>query len=491
MNLCAKVLIALIVFSATTHAAEPPETILDRKVHLEEDLIRDIPPVPRLCDAMNLPKEHIDIGGCMLYCEREGQNGPPMVLLHGGPGCTHHIFHPSFSKAAQFARVIYYDQRGCGLSDFKPGPGYTVDQAVDDFEHLRAKLGVGKWIVVGHSYGGLLAKCYAVKYPDSLLGLVLVGASTAVSDRGGSRQGEFMTPEETNRIGEIRKTPGLSTELNVYNAFLNGDWKRQYFNKPSRERIAQIALYEWKHDAHFNSRMSGDTHRIHLDGLFKECPIPTLIFEGKWDMTWDTSKPDLMKTEHPRAELVLLDKSGHQMFDDEPKAFFGALQKFAAGLKALSEADLTPWKARLAEWKASLPALARTLGYGRQSSEKIAKAYTKEGLEDLENFDEFLRIGFALYDVKRYEEALYVFSECAGYPDDNTFRRAEALIWQGHMLDLLGKRTEAVAAYQQAADMHLRDVIRHDQYDVEYSLDTYPGERLKSPFSRVENRQKE
>jgi len=76
---------SLFAVSGIGHAAEPPETVLDRKVHLEKEIIREIPPAPRLCDAMNVPKERIEVGGCSLYCEREGQAGPPMVLLHGGP----------------------------------------------------------------------------------------------------------------------------------------------------------------------------------------------------------------------------------------------------------------------------------------------------------------------------------------------------------------------------------------------------------------------
>ncbi len=487
MKTACRLFIILIAMQGSTWGGEAPETVLDRKVHIEKEIQREVPATPRFCDAMAVPKERLDVGGGALYCEREGQSGPPMVLLHGGPGSTHHYFHPSFTRAARFAQVVYYDQRGCGLSDFTRGQGYSVDQAVDDLEHLRTTLGLGKWVVVGHSYGGLLAKHYAVKYPDSLLGLVLVGASTAVSDRGGSRQGQFMAPEELKRIGEIRQMRGLSTAQIIYNAFLNGDWKRQCFNKPSRERIAQIASYEWNQDGGFNSIMSTDARRILLDGLFMECPIPTLIFEGKWDLTWDAAKPKLMQKEHPRAELVVLEKSGHQMFDDEPEAFFGALERFVTGLKDIPEAQIAPWKACLATWKNALPSRIRASGFGRKSSESLAKAYTKAGLDALESFDEYLRMGLALYDVKRYGDALDVFQACAGDMGDNTFRRGIALVWQGHVLDLLGRRDEAIAAYQEAVDMGLRDEIQNDQYGLKYSLDTYPQERLKTPFVRLEN----
>ena len=87
----------------------------------------------------------------------------PVVLLNGGPGATHHYFHPWFSRAKDFARVIYYDQRGCGLSDYNPGAGYSVFQAVEDLEQLRRALEIDQWVVAGHSYGGYLAQQYAVQ----------------------------------------------------------------------------------------------------------------------------------------------------------------------------------------------------------------------------------------------------------------------------------------------------------------------------------------
>jgi len=156
------------------------ETVLDRKVHIEKELILDIREVPRLCDSMDVSKQRVDVGDCRLYCEQEG-DGIPLVLLHGGPGGTHHYFHPSFSCAKSFAKVIYYDQRGCGLSDYKAGEGYTVEQAVDDLENLRKALNIDRWFVLGYSYGGALAQGYAVKYSDHLAGLVLVGSSVPMN----------------------------------------------------------------------------------------------------------------------------------------------------------------------------------------------------------------------------------------------------------------------------------------------------------------------
>jgi len=135
---------------------------------------------PPLCEQFTGVKQKIDIGDCKIYCEIEG-NGVPVVLLHGGPGATHHYFHRSFSKASKFAKVIYFDQRGCGSSEYNPGDGYSISQAVDDLKKLKNSLGIKQWFVLGHSYGGLLAQRYALKYPEGVLGLILVCAEPGMS----------------------------------------------------------------------------------------------------------------------------------------------------------------------------------------------------------------------------------------------------------------------------------------------------------------------
>ena len=99
-------------------------------------MITEIPQVPRYCNQLNLKKHRINVGDCELYCDEQGK-GITVVLLHGGPGATHHYFHPHFSRAKKFARIIYYDQRGCGISDHKRSERYSVEQAADDLESLR------------------------------------------------------------------------------------------------------------------------------------------------------------------------------------------------------------------------------------------------------------------------------------------------------------------------------------------------------------------
>ena len=91
--------------TATSSSTNGRETVLDRVVYIHTGLIREIPKVPPYCDSLKLSKRRVNVGDCELYYEQEG-DGLPLVLLHGGPGATHHYFHPSFTQAGSFAKVI-------------------------------------------------------------------------------------------------------------------------------------------------------------------------------------------------------------------------------------------------------------------------------------------------------------------------------------------------------------------------------------------------
>lgn len=319
------------------------ETVLDKKVYLEPKIIKEIPYVPPLCDSMKGRKNRIEVGGCKLYCEIEGQ-GESLVLLHGGPGATHHYFHPHFTRAAEFAHVIYYDQRGCGLSDYKPAKGYTVHQAVEDLDKLRKSLKLEKWMLLGHSYGGFLAQCYALTHPERVKGLVLVCASTGMDASFGSRQYDYLSKQERIRIKEIYRDYSLTTAQRVFNGHLNGDWKRQSFYKPNKVALIRTALYEWVHDPEFRPAMGSSIQEFNdMTGLFKKCPIPTLIMEAKWDLTWGKDKASLFHKNHPSAKMVMYERSGHNPFEDEPDRFFKELKGFMKSVPNINEKKLLAW----------------------------------------------------------------------------------------------------------------------------------------------------
>lgn len=502
------VLIAFLLPACATRSGmeEERESVLDGISHVEDEFFFEVPHVSRWCDRLDgLVKHRIDAGDCELYVEEEGR-GTPIVLINGGPGGTHHYFHPWFSRAARFARVIYYDQRGCGLSDWEPGEeGYSVEQAVQDLDAIRRALGIEKWVVLGYSYGGFLAQYYTINHPETVAGLVLLGASPGMwVEMQQGRQYNYISDEERTRLREIRnRISELAEErewnyqeyINVllYNNFLNGDWKRQHFYRPSLERASEIALFEWHHDQNFRSQLSSSQYAVDMTGAFDGCPVPTLILEGEWDLTWNTDKRDIIHGNHPGSEMVVFENAGHGIYDEQPDEFFKVLRRFIRRLPRIDRSEVVAWKDYLAEWnreRLSSPMfIVRSANWGRKGNEQIVAAYTRDWLEQPDIMDNLLKIGFAHYDVEDYEEALFIFSRMEVIKREEGEREYEtmAMIWQGHMLDLLGRRSEAVSFYRRAAEMDITDTWSHDQFGMNYSLSPWAAERLRTPFKRVEN----
>lgn len=101
--------------------------------------------------------------------------GIPVLFVHGGPGAgcsknAHRYFDPKRFN------ILTVDQRGCGKSKpFASLKGNTTHKLVEDFRMLLQHLGVKKTFLFGGSWGSCLSLCYAIKYPQTVLGMVLRG----------------------------------------------------------------------------------------------------------------------------------------------------------------------------------------------------------------------------------------------------------------------------------------------------------------------------
>ncbi|NQU12339.1 alpha/beta fold hydrolase [bacterium] len=313
--------------------AVPRETRLNAREHLEGRVVSEVPAFEPFCDTLpGLRPRRVDIGKVGLFVEEQGHGGP-LVLLHGGPGASHHTFHPAFTRLDDKFRVIYYDQRGCGQSEYKAGPGYSIKQSVADLESLRGALGIDRWAVLGHSYGGFLAQAYAAAHPAAVTGLILVCAAVpAPVGLEPSRYAECLTPNETTVQDALFARADFTPAQLMYNILLNGRWKRHHYYRPTRETMARIARYEFTCAPGYEQAILRDWPSWDLRGRFDDGRIPTLIVEGRWDQTWHTDKPAKLHALHPQARLEMFDAASHQPFNDEPDRFFPLLEEFLAGL---------------------------------------------------------------------------------------------------------------------------------------------------------------
>ncbi len=117
-----------------------------------------------------------------LYVKQSGQ-GIPCIFVHGGPGEGSLDFEVLGGNALEgFMNMIYFDQRGSARSEGDEETDYSIDRLVEDMEEIRMKLGISKWIVMAHSFGGIIATNYAHKYEEFIDKLILLNVSLSMED---------------------------------------------------------------------------------------------------------------------------------------------------------------------------------------------------------------------------------------------------------------------------------------------------------------------
>jgi len=121
----------------------------------------------------------LEVGRSRLFV-REIGDGPPIVVVHGGPDFDHEYLLPEMDLLADRYRLIYYDQRGRGRSFSGEGAAdVTLASEMEDLDRVREAAGVRQAALLGHSFGGLLAMEYAIRHPDRVSHLVLMNTAPA------------------------------------------------------------------------------------------------------------------------------------------------------------------------------------------------------------------------------------------------------------------------------------------------------------------------
>ena len=93
---------------------------------------------------------------------------------HGGPGADHSIYKPTYSALTDVAQLVFLDHRGNGRSDPDKSANWNLAQWGDDVRGFCDALGIQKPVVLGVSFGGMVAMSYATRHPDHPAKLILV-----------------------------------------------------------------------------------------------------------------------------------------------------------------------------------------------------------------------------------------------------------------------------------------------------------------------------
>src|SRR5918999_2201715 len=118
-----------------------------------------VPTIPRPRDSGHTTTTDIPLYWCVY-----GAPGAPRVLvLHGGPGASHDYLLPQMLRLSRGRELVFYDQRGGGRSRVDANVAVRWQVHVDDLARVAAQLRVEPLVVVGYSWGGLLAMLHAVE----------------------------------------------------------------------------------------------------------------------------------------------------------------------------------------------------------------------------------------------------------------------------------------------------------------------------------------
>jgi len=292
----------------------------------------------------------IDSHGVMIYYKAFGK-GEPLLILHGGPGASHDYFLPYLLPLARKNRLVFIDERGSGRSEkIENSSAYTVENMVEDVEAVRIELNLGRISLLGHSCGGVLAQAYALKYQENLSHLILCSTfhSTKRMNEVLKNIKEKMAPDLRNRIEKMEKEGlyghGKGYEKNRYTAkYMIAAWGEGYFPY----------LYQNHPDPNYdpvaNGNMAWDVYRemwgsngeYIIDGNLTSAEyadrisaieVPTLITVGDNDEC-DPSLSKEMNQKIAGSKLVILPKSGHMTFVDQPTLFISAVDDFLHPVK--------------------------------------------------------------------------------------------------------------------------------------------------------------
>ena len=134
-------------------------------------------------DPQHLPREgYVPVEGASAVFRDIGQ-GPPIIVLHGGPSFDHNYLLPDMDRLVDAFRLIYYDQRGRGKSAENVQPAeVSLQSEMDDLEGVRAYFQLESVALLGHSWGGLLAMEYALRHPERVSHLILLNTAPASHD---------------------------------------------------------------------------------------------------------------------------------------------------------------------------------------------------------------------------------------------------------------------------------------------------------------------
>ncbi len=285
--------------------------------------------------------KYYTINGSKIWTVSFGK-GDPIFFIAGGPGGTHFGLR-SFDSLSTTNTLVYYDGFGRGKSDTaKDVKEYSLERDIEDLEGLRKAMGYAQINILGHSYGGLVAQGYAIKYQNHVKHLIL--ASTFHSfimwqenDDNSNHEIKTSYPEVWDTLMIVREQGAISSDSihqKIYGrvpyGFLyayNPDHFLKRGKKPYPNPFNSKLYYQMVgKDGDFI--VGSDIGNFDFRKQLKDLKMPILITAGRYDrvaVPWMMVK---YKEYCPQAKFVMFERSGHNPQVEEPARNFSIIREF-------------------------------------------------------------------------------------------------------------------------------------------------------------------
>lgn len=252
----------------------------------------------------------------------------PLVCVNGGLLYSHALLWPALSTLAKRRQLVFYDQRGRGDSEppVEPSAARIEDDAAD-LGALRRALGLGRWDVLGHSWGGAIAALGAAQDQAGTRRLVLIDAVGATSEWMPELRATAIarsTPEDRATLQRLDDAALSVPDPAIHEAHARAIYRSWFANRELAELFAPP-----RSDSLTGAAVAAQLRRHGYDWrpILSALSTPALVFHGTQDALpiWVGEE---LATVIPRARLTLIPDSGHMPFWEAPETLFPAVETF-------------------------------------------------------------------------------------------------------------------------------------------------------------------
>ncbi|WP_448096777.1 proline iminopeptidase-family hydrolase [Luteibacter yeojuensis] len=287
-------------------------------------------------------------GKFRVWTKRVGNNPRiKVLLLHGGPGATHEYFEAFDSYfPGEGIEYYYYDQLGSAFSDNpKDESLWEIPRFVDEVEQVRTALHLDKdnFYLLGHSWGGVLAIEYALKYPQHLKGLVISNMMDSIPAYNAYANKVLMPAMDQKKLAEVKRLEAEhKTDDPEYMALLMPmHYEQHILRMPAAQWPDPVERAFSRLNQQIYVAMQGPSELgasgklLHWDRsqALKTIKVPTLVIGARYD-TMDPAYMEAMAKKMPDARFLLCPQGSHMAMYDDQKTYFAGLVKFLKDVDA-------------------------------------------------------------------------------------------------------------------------------------------------------------